>query len=393
MYAVSAFNRGVADWLARLPTLWVEGEVTEFRRQPGWQSVFFTLKDPADGSCLPVSMPRAGFDALRIELADGASIQVFGRPELYTARGTFRLRALSLEPVGLGALAARIERLRQTLAAEGLFAEERKRALPLLPRRIGLLTGAEAAAKRDFVTAVGTRFPAARILVSETAVQGARAAGLIAAALEALAAEPEIDVIVLARGGGSFEDLLPFSAEQVVRAVAGCAVPVVSAVGHEQDTPLCDLAADARASTPTAAARLVVPDEGELRAGLAALRAALARETTRKVGNASERLEVLHGSLAREGTRTFARARERLLADRARLLKAPGVLVERRRETLEAVAARLRTLSPRSTLERGYAIVRADDGIVRATAALATGTKVDVELADGGFGARVEEIR
>ncbi len=383
----------MADWLARLPTLWVEGEVTEFRRQPGWQSVFFTLKDPADGSCLPVSMPRSTFDALRIELADGASIQVFGRPELYTARGTFRLRALSLEPVGLGALAARIERLRQTLAAEGLFAEERKRSLPLLPRRIGLLTGAEAAAKRDFVTAVGTRFPAARILVSETAVQGPRAPALIAVALETLAAEPEIDVIVLARGGGSFEDLLPFSAEQVVRAVAACSVPVVSAVGHEQDTPLCDLAADARASTPTAAARLVVPDEGELRAGLAGLRAALQRESTRKVTGASERLGVLHGSLAREGTRTFARARERLVADRARLLKAPTVLVERRREALDAVAARLRTLSPRSTLERGYAIVRADDAIVRQTAALATGTRVEVELADGGFGARVEEIR
>jgi exodeoxyribonuclease VII large subunit len=393
VYAVSAFNRGVAQWLERLPTLWVEGEVTEFRRQPGWQSVFFTLKDPADGSCLPVSMPRAGFDALRIDLADGASIQVFGRPELYTARGTFRLRALSLEPVGLGALAARIERLRRTLAAEGLFAEERKRPLPLLPRRIGLLTGAEAAAKRDFVTAVGTRFPAARILVSETAVQGARAPGLIAAALEALAAEPEIDVIVLARGGGSFEDLLPFSAEQVVRAVASCSVPVISAVGHEQDTPLCDLAADARASTPTAAARLVVPDEGELRAGLAALRSALGRETTRKLGTATERLGVLHSSLAREGTHAFARARERLLADRNRLLKAPAVLVERRREALEAIAARLRNLSPQATLERGYAIVRLDDAIVRRTATLATGARVEVELADGGFGARVEEIR
>jgi exodeoxyribonuclease VII large subunit len=393
VYAVSAFNRGVAQWLERLPTVWVEGEVTEFRRQPGWQSVFFTLKDPADGSCLPVSMPRAGFDALRIDLDDGASIQVFGRPELYAARGTFRLRALSLEPVGLGALAARIERLRRTLAAEGLFAEERKRPLPLLPRRIGLLTGSEAAAKRDFVTAVGTRFPAARILVSETAVQGARAPGLIAAALEALAAEPEIDVIVLARGGGSFEDLLPFSAEQVVRAVASSPVPVVSAVGHEQDTPLCDLAADARASTPTAAARLVVPDEGELRAGLAALRAALARETTRKVGDAAERIGVLRSSLAREGTHAFARARERLLADHGRLVKAPTLLVERRREALEALAARLRTLSPRSTLERGYAIVRLDDAIVRRTATLATGARVEVELAEGGFGARVEEIR
>ncbi len=168
---------------------------------------------------------------------------------------------------------------------------------------------------------------------------------------------------------------------------------MISAVGHEQDTPLCDLAADARASTPTAAARLVVPDEGELRAGLAALRSALGRETTRKLGTATERLGVLHSSLAREGTHAFARARERLLADRNRLLKAPAVLVERRREALEAVAARLRNLSPQATLERGYAIVRLDDAIVRRTATLATGARVEVELADGGFGARVEEIR
>ena len=246
-------------------------------------------------------------------------MHVFGRPELYAARGTFRLRALSLEPVGLGALTARIEELRRKLAAEGLFEDARKRPLPLLPRRIGLLTGADAAAKRDFVTAVGARFPAARILVSETAVQGPRAPALIAAALAELAAEPGIDVVVLSRGGGSFEDLLPFSDERVVRAVAACPVPIVSAVGHEQDTPLCDLAADARASTPTAAARLVVPDEGELRERLAALRTALAREATRTVTSASERVGVLHVSLAREGTRTFARARERLLADRARL--------------------------------------------------------------------------
>ncbi|MGH3023426.1 MAG: exodeoxyribonuclease VII large subunit, partial [Gaiellaceae bacterium] len=288
VYSVSAFNRGVGTWLARLPSLWVEGEMTELRRQDAWQSVFFTLKDLEDGSCLPVTMPRPTFDALRAGVADGDRVHVFGRPELYEARGTFQLRGLSLEPLGLGAALARIERLKQALAAEGLFAPARKRPLPLLPRRIGLLTGNEAAAKRDFVTAVTARFPAARVLVAETYVQGPQAPGAITATLAALCREPEIDVLVLARGGGSFEDLLPFSDERVVRAVAACPVPVVSAVGHEQDTPLCDLAADARASTPTAAARLVVPDERELRAGLERQRAALARDTRRTLERARQ---------------------------------------------------------------------------------------------------------
>ncbi len=391
VYPVAAFNRGVASWLARLPTVWVEGEVTELRRQERWGSVFFTLKDPADGSCLPVAMPRGTFDALKLDLVDGVTVHVFGRPELYAARGTFRLRALSLEPLGRGALLLEIERRKAKLAAEGLFA--RRRPLPVMPRRIGLLTGAEAAAKRDFVTAVQARFPAARILVAESAVQGPQAPRAIAAGLAALAAEPEIDVIVLSRGGGSFEDLLPFSDEQVVRAVAGCPVPIVSAVGHEQDTPLCDLAADARASTPTAAARLVVPDEGELRERLGALRAALARETARSAARGRERLAALHTALGREGTRTVARAREGLQADRARLSRAPAALLERKRAHLEGLAGRLRALSPRATLGRGYAIVRAGDSLVRSGSALAAGERVDVELAEGGFGATVEETR
>ena len=349
VYTVSAFNRGVASWLTRLPTLWVEGEVTEFRRQARWQSIFFTLKDAHDGSCLPVSMPRGGFDALRLELSDGMTVQVFGRAELFAARGEFRLRALTLEPLGLGAVLAGIERVKRKLASEGLFAVARKRPLPRFPRRIALLTGNEAAAKRDFITAVTVRFPAARILVAQTYVQGPRAAPALATALGDLAREPEVDVVVLARGGGSFEDLLPFSEERLVRAVASCPVPVVSAVGHEQDTPLCDLAADVRASTPTAAARLVVPDEGELR--------------------------------------------ERLSALRKRLDHAPLLLVERKRAALDSIAGRLRTLSHQSTLTRGYAIVRTDTGIVRTAAALAPGQHVEVELAEGGFGARVEDTR
>ncbi len=391
VYTVSAFNRGVASWLERLPTVWVEGEVTELRRQPGWQSVFFTLKDPGNGACLPVSMPRAGFDALRLDVADGARVHVFGRPELFEARGTFRLRALSLEPVGLGALLAGIERLKRTLAAEGVFDATRKRPLPVLPRRIALLTGPEAAAKRDFVAAVTARFPAARVLVAEGAVQGPRAAHEIAVRLGALAREPGVDVVVLARGGGSFEDLLPFSDERVVRAVASCPVPVVTAVGHEQDTPLCDLAADARASTPTAAARLVVPDEAELRGGLETLRAALARETTRTFERARERLAADRGRLARAPAVLVARKRASVEATHQRLVRAPGLLVERRRASVEGLAGRLAALSPRATLARGYAIVRSDEGIVRTAASVTAGDRVDVEVADGAFGARVEE--
>jgi exodeoxyribonuclease VII large subunit len=371
VYTVSAFNRGVASWVARLPSIWVEGEVTEFRRQQGWQSVFFTLKDSTDGACLSVSMPRGRFDGLRLDLADGMTVHVFGRPELYEARGVFQLRALSIEPLGLGAVLAGLERLKQKLAAEGLFAPERKRPLPVLPRRIGVLTGNEAAAKRDFVTAVQARFPAANLLVAQTYVQGQAAPAAIAATMQTLAREPEVDVIVLTRGGGSFEDLLPFSDERVIRAVAECDVPVVSAVGHEQDTPLCDHAADVRASTPTAAARLVVPDERELR----------------------ERLDTARAALARGAGAALERARSSLTRDRERLDRAPALLVERKRAGLEGLVGRLQALSPRKTLARGYAIVRTDNGIVRSSTELESGSRVDVELAEGGFGACVEETK
>src|SRR5437899_395966 len=281
VYAVAAFNRGVAEWLQRLPTVWVEGEVTELRRNARWQSVFFTLKDPNDGACLGVTIARSRFDALRLDLADGERVHVFGRPELFEARGDFRMRALSIERFGLGDHLAALERLKKKLAAEGVF--ERKRPLPFLPRRIGLVTGNDAAAKKDVLTAIQTRFPPAAVLVAETYVQGPRAAGAVIETLGALGREPEIDVIVIARGGGSFEDLLPFSDERLVRAIAGCPVPVVTAVGHEQDTPLCDLAADARASTPTAAGKLVVPDLAQLSGELDRARATLARSARRIV--------------------------------------------------------------------------------------------------------------
>src|SRR5437870_8384598 len=314
VYSVAAFNRGVRDWLTRLPTVWIEGEITELRRHANWQSVFFTLKDPADGACLAVAMARGQFDALRLDLADGERVHVFGRPEVFEQRADLRLRALSIERFGLGDHLAALERLKRKLAAEGLFAAERRRSLPRLPRLVGLVTGNDAAAKRDVLSTIADRFPPARVVVAETYVQGPRAAGAIVEALRALCELPELDVVVVARGGGSFEDLLPFSDERLVRAIATFPVPIVSAVGHEQDTPLCDLAADVRASTPTAAGRLVVPDLAELVGSLDRARAGLERGARRTLQHHAERLARLHTGLERGARRTVELHQQRLAA-------------------------------------------------------------------------------
>ena len=344
IYSVAAFNEGVAIWLRRLPTLWVEGEVTELRRQERWASVFFTLKDPENGACLAAQMPRGRFDALQLDLGDGERVHVFGRPELYEQRGELRLKVLTIERFGVGAHLAALERLKQELAAEGLFAAERKRPLPRFPKLIGLVTGNDAAAKRDVLTHIVQRFPPANVLVAETYVQGPRAATAIAGAIDELCRRGA-DVLVLARGGGSFEDLLPFSDERVVRAVAASPVPVVSAVGHEQDTPLCDLAADARASTPTHAARLVVPDvEGAARGSRQATRGAAPRRPPRgRAARASRRRPRTSGSGVRRCSRSNGR-----------------------RARLDTLHARLGALSPTATLDRGYAIVRRGEEVVRA---------------------------
>jgi exodeoxyribonuclease VII large subunit len=371
VYSVASFNHGVGTWLRRLPEVWVEGEVTELRRNEAWANVFFTLKDPVSGACLPATMQRRRFDALELVPQDGERVQVQGRAELYEAKGALAFRASAIERFGEGEHLAALERLKQTLAAEGLFAAERKRPLPRFPRAVGVLTGADAAARGDVLAGIEARFPPAHVVVVETRVQGRGAAERIVAGLTALAAHPSVDVIVLARGGGSFEDLLPFSDERVVRAVAASPVPVVSGVGHEHDTPLCDLAADVRASTPTAAARLVVPALDELQAGLERSRRALRRSV----------LQLL------------ARDRERLGRVGERLHVAPRLLLERRRLAVEASGARLQALSPASTLARGYAIVRLGGSALRDASAVSAGTPVDIELAAGGFTARVEEVR
>ena len=370
VYSVSAFNRGVSIFLRRLPTVWIEGEVTELRRNPAWANVFLTLKDPVTAATLGVTIPRRTFDWLELGLDEGETVHVAGRAELYEARGALGLRATTIERVGLGGHLLALEHLKRRLAAEGLFEPGRKRPLPRVPRAVGILTGADAAARGDLVTTIGRRFPAAKVVVCETRVQGRGAPQAIVAALGRLGEHPEIDVVVLARGGGSFEDLLPFSDEAVVRAVAASRVPVVSAVGHEQDTPLCDLAADERAPTPTAAGALVVPDARELGAAVEACR---------------RRLELAVRALVTRDEARLARLRDRLRG-------APQLLLERRRGALDHAGARLQALSPLATLGRGYAIVRAEGVAVREASAVAPGERLEIELSVGALGARVEDV-
>ena len=371
VFTVSSFNRGIGLYLGRLPAVWIEGEVTELRRNAAWANVFLTLRDPNTGATLNVTIARRVYDRLELALEEGETVHVAGRAELYEQKGELGLRATTIERIGLGAHLLALEELKRKLATEGLFAPERKRLLPRLPRAVGILTGADAAARGDLVATVGARFPATTVVVCETRVQGKGAATAIVSALHALSEHPAVDVIVLARGGGSFEDLLPFSDEAVVRAVASARVPVVSAVGHEQDTPLCDLAADARAATPTAAAALVVPDLRELEAALAS--------THRRLGGAVRSL--------------LERDRNRLERHGERLRAAPRLLLERRRAALDRTGARLQALSPLATLERGYAIVRSGAVTLRDTSSVRAGDSLEIQLAKGGLGAVVEEVR
>jgi exodeoxyribonuclease VII large subunit len=371
VFTVSSFNRGIGSYLGRLPAVWVEGEVTELRRNAAWANVFLTLKDPKTGATLNVTIARRVYDRLELALEEGETVHVAGRAELYEQKGELGLRATTVERIGLGAHLLALEQLKSKLAAEGLFAPERKRRLPRLPRAVGILTGADAAARGDLVATIAARYPATAVVVCETRVQGKGAAGAIVAALRALADHPQVDVVVLARGGGSFEDLLPFSDEAVVRAVAAASVPIVSAVGHEQDTPLCDLAADARAATPTAAAALVVPDLRELESAL--------RSTRSRLGQAVRTL--------------LERDRVRVERHGERLRAAPRLLLERRRAALDRSGARLQALSPLATLGRGYAIVRSGAAALRDAAAVHTGDPLRIQLAAGELDASVTEVR
>src|SRR5579875_1896988 len=362
---VRTVARAIGQWVARLGQVWVEGQVTQLTRRPGQGTAFLVLRDTAAEMSLPVSVPARLVDELTPPLREGARVVVFGRPEFWAVRGSLRFAASDIRPVGVGALLARLEQLRQVLAAEGLFAAERKRPLPFLPRTVGLVTGRASAAEHDVVDNARRRWPGVRFRLEPVAVQGPYAVTEVVAALQRLDRDPEVDVIVIARGGGSMEDLLPFSDEALVRAVAHAATPVVSAVGHETDVPLVDHVSDRRASTPTDAAKLVVPDMVEELARVRTLRERARRCVAGRVETEQHRLDALRTRpvladpvgvlLGWSGGVAAARERGR----RAALACVAAASTETAR-----LAARVTALSPRATLARGYAVLQRADGAV-----------------------------
>ena len=392
-WPVRVVSQKIGAWIARLGWVWVDGQVAQISRRPGASTVFLTLRDPSADLSLTVTTNRDVLDLGAPNLEEGARVVLHAKPDFFPARGTLSLRADEIRQVGLGELLARLERLKRLLAAEGLFDPRRKRRPPFLPRRIGLITGRASAAERDVLTNARRRWPAVEFRVVNVAVQGPTAVPQILDALKVLDADESIDVIVVARGGGSVEDLLPFSDEALCRAVFACRTPVVSAIGHETDAPLLDYVADVRASTPTDAAKRIVPDLGEEMRLIALGRQRLDRAVRAMIDRERHRIEAIRSRpvLARPEVMVDQRAADvTALRDRAarcldhRISAATGDL----RHTL----ARLRALSPAATLDRGYAIVQRRSGhVVRAAAEVAKGDVVRVRLARGELSATVDD--
>ncbi|WP_182883488.1 exodeoxyribonuclease VII large subunit [Microbispora sp. H10949] len=372
----------VAQWIGKLGTVWVEGQITELTARGG--TVFLTLRDPVANVSARVTCARGVYEASVPRPVDGARVVVHVKPDFWVNRGSFAFTALEIRPVGIGELLARLERLRQVLAGEGLFNVDRKRRLPFLPGTVGLVCGRDSAAERDVLENARRRWPAVRFRVEQVAVQGPYAVGEVTEALRRLDADPEVDVIVIARGGGSLEDLLPFSDESLVRAVAACRTPVVSAIGHEQDSPLLDLVADVRASTPTDAAKKVVPDVGEQLTLVHQLRDRGRRVLRGWVERELSWLESVRSrpSLA-DPVRELDRRAEQVDALRERSRRCLSASLDRSADSLEHLRARLVTLSPAATLERGYAIAQRPSGeVVRLAADVKPGDELTIRFSD-----------
>ncbi|MGH8823125.1 MAG: exodeoxyribonuclease VII large subunit [Jiangellaceae bacterium] len=389
---VRVVSQAIGGWIARLGFVWVEGQVAQLTRRPGTQTAFLTLRDSVADLSLQVTCPRQVLDAVEPPVVEGARVVVHAKPSWYFVRGTLSLAADQIRQIGLGELLARIERLRRMLETEGLFAPERKRRLPFLPRVVGLVCGRASAAEHDVIENARRRWPAVRIRVLEVAVQGPSAVVQVVDALRTLDRDPEVDVVVLARGGGSVEDLLPFSDEALVRAVSASRTPVVSAIGHEADTPLVDLVADVRASTPTDAAKRVVPDVEEERRGVGRARGRLRSSVERRLDGERATLAGLRSRPVLAEPAAGLRVRQSEIADlRGRSRRSLGHTLDRAHDGLGHTRARIRALSPAATLDRGYAIIQRSNGtLLRSVAEAATGDHVGIRLADGQLGATID---
>lgn len=391
-WPVGLMNQKISEWIDRLGQVWIEGEVTQWNQRGG--HVYGRLKDLSRDATISFTVWRSVAQKLTSEFGQGDRVVALVKPSFWVKGGSLTVQVFQISHVGVGELLERLERLKRQLQGEGLFEQARKRALPFLPGLIGLVTARDSDAEKDVVRNATLRWPGVRFRVHYAAVQGDRAAKEVAAGIAALDADPEVEVIVVARGGGDFQNLLPFSDEQVVRAAAVAATPLVSAIGHEADRPLLDEVADLRASTPTDAAKRLVPDVSEELAGLDQARSRLTARLGQLLIHETERIAQLRArplfslperivdERAEDLVRWVARGTE--LADRA---------IEDRFRSIADARARLAALSPRSTLERGYAIaqlVSSDgtaDGVLRDPSAAPAGTAIRLSLADGRLGA------
>ena len=385
-WPVRALAQRMSEYVNKAPAAWVEGQLAQVSMRSGSAMSFLTLRDPSVSMSLQVVCSRTMLTAMSPPPAEGSRVVVHGKFEFYPARGSLTFRVDQIHPVGLGELLARLERLRQLLAAEGLTAQERKRKLPFLPGVVGLITGRASAAESDVLANARARWPAVRFRVENPAVQGVSAVTQLLESLARLEADPEVDVIVIARGGGSVEDLLPFSDEALCRAVSRCRTPVVSAIGHEPDHPIIDDVADVRCSTPTDAGKRVVPDAAAERRQVEQLRARAQRALTGWVTTEEARLRrltsatVLADPLTPIAVRTTDVTR---LLDRSRTTV--SVILERIDRDIAHRRAQLAALGPAATLARGYAVVQTGGTVVRSINDAPAGAPLRIRVADGAI--------
>ena len=387
---VRTVSEAIKEYVDRLGPIWIEGEISELNERSGLMA-FMRLRDPSVDMSISVMCHKSVIAAVK-PLPDNARIVMYAKPSWYTKNGSLSFSAREIRQVGVGELLARLEALKNLLAGEGLFNSDRKVALPLLPKVIGLICGRNTDAEKDVVENAKRRWPSVQFEIREVTVQGAAAVSEVSEALRELEANPDVEVIIITRGGGSFEDLLPFSDEGLVRLAASCNTPIVSAIGHEKDSPLLDLVADYRASTPTDAAKRVVPDITEEIAMIEALQDRARRTLLNRLDLELTRITNFKNRPVMKDPHVLITTRAEIIAGlRDRSNRSFGSSLKLAKEELKQVKARVRALSPQSTLDRGYSVVQLSDGqIVTDPKRLKTGDELRLRLAKGETKATVK---
>lgn len=386
---VRVVSEALKEYIDRLGPIWIEGEISELNERSGGMA-FMRLRDTSADMSISVMCYKTVLATAQL-LPANARVVIHAKPSWFTKNGSLTMSAKEIRQVGVGELLARLEALKEKLALEGLFNSDRKVKLPLLPRTVGLICGRNTDAEKDVVENARRRWPAVQFEIREVAVQGAAAVVEVSQALQELEANPLVDVIIITRGGGSFEDLLPFSDESLVRLAASCKTPIVSAIGHEKDAPLLDLVADYRASTPTDAAKRVVPDIAQEISDIEKLRDRALRSLVARLDFESQQISQLRNRpVMKDPMVMVTTRRDELKALRDRALRGFTSLIEIEKKELKGVRDHLRSLSPQSTMDRGYAVVQLTDGkILRDATKLKIGTALRIRVAKGETSATV----